>query len=112
MLAEVQGSITFPHSKCLTQASSQESRPSKAGANRILSNALRQTDTEQARIAEALIASLDTPMDEDVERTWQIEIENRTGDLDSGAAKSIPREEVRDRFYRNANPEKCLLFLD
>lgn len=31
----------------------------KTEADRILSNALRQTDTERARIAEALIASLD-----------------------------------------------------
>ena len=74
----------------------------KTEADRILSNALRQTDTERARIAEALIASLDTPVDEDVDRAWQIEIENRIRNLDSGAAKCIPWEEVRDRLYRNA----------
>lgn len=34
----------------------------KTEADRILSNALRQTDTERARIAEALIASLDAPI--------------------------------------------------
>ncbi len=75
----------------------------KTEADRILSNALRQTDTERARIAEALIASLDTPTDEDIDRAWQIEIENRLRDLDSGAVKCIPWEEVRDRLYRNAN---------
>ena len=75
----------------------------KTEADRILSNALRQTDTERARIAEALIASLDTPTDEDIDRAWQIEIENRLRDLDSDAVKCIPWEEVRDRLYRNAN---------
>jgi putative addiction module component (TIGR02574 family) len=50
-----------------------------------------------------LIASLDAPMNEDVERAWQIEIESRIRDLDSGTAKSIPWEEVRDRLYQNAN---------
>lgn len=78
----------------------------KTEADRILSNALKQTDTERARIAEALIASLDAPMNEDVERAWQIEIENRIRDLDSGAAQCIPWEEVRDRLYRNANVQR------
>jgi putative addiction module component (TIGR02574 family) len=75
----------------------------KTEADRLLSNALRQTDTERARIAEALIASLDAPMDEEVDRAWQIEIENRIREIDSGAAKSIPWEEVRDRLYRKGD---------
>lgn len=78
----------------------------KTEADRILSNALRQTDTERARIAEALIASLDAPVDENVDRAWQIEIENRIRNLDSGVARSIPWEEVRDRLYRNANVQR------
>lgn len=78
----------------------------KTEADRILCNALRQTDTERARIAEALIASLNAPIDEDVDRAWQIEIENRIRDFDSGAAKSIPWEEVRDRLYQNANLQR------
>ncbi|UWX57807.1 addiction module protein [Chlorobaculum sp. MV4-Y] len=78
----------------------------KTEADRILSNALRQTDTERARIAEALIASLDAPVDENVDRAWQIEIERRIHDLDSGVARSIPWEEVRDRLYRNANVQR------
>jgi len=78
----------------------------KTEVDRILSNALRQTDTERARIAEALIASLDAPVDENVDRAWQIEIENRIRDLDSGVARSIPWEEVRDRLYRNANVQR------
>jgi len=78
----------------------------KTEADRILSNALRQTDTERAGIAEALIASLDDPMDEDVDRAWQIQIERRIHDLNSGVARSIPWEEVRDRLYRNTNEKQ------
>ncbi|NTW53720.1 MAG: addiction module protein [Chlorobaculum sp.] len=75
----------------------------KTEADRLLSNALRQTDTERARKAEALIASLEAPVDDDVDRAWQIEIENRIREIDSGAAKSIPWEEVRDRLYRKGD---------
>ncbi len=78
----------------------------KTEADRILKSALRQTDTERARIAEALIASLEAPMDEDIDRAWQIEIEKRLRELDSGAVKCIPWEEVRDRLYRNANVQR------
>lgn len=78
----------------------------KPGADGILSHALRQTDTERARIAEALIASLDAPFDEDVARAWQIEFENQIHDLDSDATKSTPWEEVKDRLYRNTNEKQ------
>ncbi len=78
----------------------------KTEADRILKSALRQTDTERARIAEALIASLEAPMDEDIDRAWQVEIQKRLHELDSGAVKCIPWEEVRDRLYRNANVQR------
>jgi putative addiction module component (TIGR02574 family) len=45
-------------------------------------------------------------MDEDVDRAWQIEIEKRIRDLDSGVARSIPWEDVRDRLYRNTNEKQ------
>ena len=69
----------------------------------ILSNALKQTDTERARIAEALIASLDAPPVRDIECAWQKEIDSRLREIDSGVIKCIPWEEVRDRLCRNAN---------
>ena len=72
-------------------------------ADEILSNALKQKDTERARIADALIASLDAPPGRDIERAWQIEIDNRLREIDSGVVKCILWEEVRDRLYRNAD---------
>jgi putative addiction module component (TIGR02574 family) len=79
---------------------------STAVADEILGNALRQPDTDRARIAEALIASLDVPADRDIELAWQTEIERRLIELDSGAVKCIPWEQVRDRLYRNADVQR------
>lgn len=74
-----------------------------AVADEILGNALRQPETARARIAEALIASLDVPADRDIDRAWQHEIDKRLGEIDSGAVRCLPWEDVRDRLYRNAH---------
>ncbi len=76
---------------------------SKALAKEILDNALKQPETERARIAEALIASLDVPSDREIERAWQTEIDRRLRDMDAGAVQCVPWEEVRDRLFRNAD---------
>jgi len=75
-------------------------------ADEILDNALKQTETERARIAETLIASLDAPPDREIERAWQIEIDRRLREIDSGAVKCIPWEEVRDRLYGNVDVQR------
>jgi putative addiction module component (TIGR02574 family) len=79
---------------------------STAVADEILGNALRQPDTDRARIAEALIASLDVPADRDIELAWQTEIDRRLLEIDSGTVKCIPWEQVRDRLYRNADVQR------
>ena len=75
-------------------------------ADEILGTALRQSETTRARIAEALIASLDVPADREIERAWQREIDRRLHEVDTGAVKCIPWEEVRDRLYRNAHVQR------
>ena len=77
-----------------------------AVADEILGNALRQPETDRARIAEALIASLDAQADGEVERAWQREIDKRLHEIDTGAVKCVPWEEVRDRLYRNAHVQR------
>ena len=77
-----------------------------AVADEILGNALRQPETDRARIAEALIASLDAQADKGVERAWQREIAKRLHEIDTGTVKCIPWEEVRDRLYRNAHVQR------
>lgn len=70
----------------------------KTAAEEILGSALRQPEKERARIAEALIASLDATPDPEVEQVWQREVSRRLEELDSGAVQGLPWEEVRDRL--------------
>ncbi|MBI2440316.1 MAG: addiction module protein [Lentisphaerae bacterium] len=77
-----------------------------AVADEILGNALRQPETDRARIAEALIASLDIPADREVERAWQCEIDKRLREIDTGIVKCVPWEAVRDQLYRNAHVQR------
>jgi len=72
----------------------------------ILDKALRQPETDRARIAEALIASLDSQSDREVELAWQHEINNRLHEIDTGTIKCVPWEEVRDLLYRNADVQR------
>ena len=74
-----------------------------AVANEILTSALQQPETDRARIAEALIASLDAQADREVDRAWQREIDKRLREIDTGAVKCVPWEEIRDCLYRNAH---------
>lgn len=75
-------------------------------ADEILGRALKQPDTDRARIAEALIASLDAPTDQETEKAWQAEIDKRLREIDSGAVQCIPWEDVRDRLYQNSNAQR------
>ena len=77
-----------------------------AVADEILCSALQQPETARARIAEALIASLEIPADREVERAWQREIDRRLHEIDTGTVKCVPWEEVRDRLYRNAHVQR------
>jgi putative addiction module component (TIGR02574 family) len=84
----------------------EESYMTTAIADEILDKALRQPETDRARIAEALIASLDAQSDREVDRAWQHEINNRLNEIDTGTLKCVPWEEVRDRLYRNADVQR------
>jgi len=73
--------------------------------NEILNSALQQPEKDRARIAEALIASLDIKTEPNVEQAWQQEIDKRLSEIDKGVVKCIPWEEVRDRLYKNAHAQ-------
>ena len=66
--------------------------------DRIIDQALQQPEKERARIAEALISSLDRAPDMDVELAWQEENNKRLREIDSGVVQCIPWEEVRSRL--------------
>ncbi len=61
-------------------------------AEQIESEALSLPTDARARIARALIESLDE--DAEVERAWQEEVQRRLDDLRSGRVEGIPAEEV------------------
>jgi putative addiction module component (TIGR02574 family) len=71
--------------------------------DQILKNALKQPEAERARIAEALIASLEDTPSAKVEEAWQKEMAKRLREIDSGAVECIPWEEVRERLRRNTH---------
>lgn len=63
----------------------------------LLKKALTLPVKERAELASSLIDSLDSSIGEDVELAWQKEIARRIEALNSGAAKTIPWEEVREK---------------
>jgi len=49
---------------------------------------------DRARLAEELLASLEGDLDSDVEAAWGVEIQRRVAEIDSGAVKLVPADEV------------------
>jgi len=66
----------------------------------ILHNAMRLSITERAKLAAALLASLDGEPEDDVETAWAAEIQRRVERVRSGRAKGRPWPEVRERLKR------------
>jgi putative addiction module component (TIGR02574 family) len=65
--------------------------------SKLLEQALALSVEEQEALAESLISNLGGKVDESVLAAWDEEIRRRIEDLDSGKAKTIPWEEVRQR---------------
>jgi hypothetical protein len=59
--------------------------------------ALRLSPEMRAYLARELLASLDTLSDAEMEQLWLDEAIRRDDDLDSGAAKAYPADEVIER---------------
>lgn len=67
-------------------------------ADSILGTALTLPPDDRARIAAALIASLDEGEDTDVKAAWAAEIERRIAEVESGEAETVSWEEARARI--------------
>jgi len=65
--------------------------------SKLLEQALTLSVEEQGALAESLIANLGGKLDEGVLAAWDDEVGRRIAALDSGKAKTIPWEEVRQR---------------
>jgi putative addiction module component (TIGR02574 family) len=67
-------------------------------AAKILQEALQLSDRDRANLAVSLIDSLDPSIDSDWEAAWDLEIAQRTKELDEGTVQTIPWEEVRRKL--------------
>lgn len=65
----------------------------------LLEQALSLSEGERAEIAGVLIESLEPAPDTNVEEAWRREVARRVAELDSGAARTVPWEEVRDQLF-------------
>ena len=61
------------------------------------------SEKDRADLAGLLIESFEGEPDEGVEAAWAAEIERRVAELEAGAVKSIPWEEVRQRLLDRLN---------
>ena len=64
----------------------------------LLQKALALPEADRAALAGSLLESLDQVVDADAEVAWRDEISRRISDLDSGKAKTVPWEELRNRL--------------
>lgn len=64
-------------------------------AAELLAQALKLPPEARAALADSLIDSLDTEVDEDAAEAWSREIELRVRELDSGAVETVEWSEVR-----------------
>ncbi len=70
----------------------------KQDPNDLLKEALKLPPEARAALAGSLLDSLDQEVDEDAEAAWQVEIERRLREIDSGAVKPIPWSQARLRI--------------
>jgi len=70
----------------------------KRDAAEILKDALALPTEARAALAESLLESLDTEVDEDAEAAWASEINRRVAELETGVLRPIPWADVRRRL--------------
>ena len=66
----------------------------------ILKDALSLDVRDRAKLAEQLLASLDTLSEEEAERLWADEAERRLKEYRAGRMKAIPADEVAEKAQR------------
>jgi putative addiction module component (TIGR02574 family) len=64
---------------------------------RLLEQALALSVEEQEALADSLISNLGGKVDAGIHAAWEEEIGKRIAELDSGKAKTVAWDEVRDR---------------
>lgn len=64
----------------------------------ILKAALSLPAGARAALADSLLDSLDSEVDESADQEWRVEIRRRLAEMDSGHIKTLPWSEVRARL--------------
>jgi putative addiction module component (TIGR02574 family) len=67
-------------------------------AAELLARALHLPEEARAALADSLLGSLDTEVDENAEEAWGLEIRRRLAEIDSGAVDLIPWPNARKRL--------------
>ena len=62
--------------------------------DRVIEEALSLPADARLSLVEKLLTSLNLPIDEDIDRLWAEEAEQRVSQLEEGKAKLVPGEEV------------------
>jgi putative addiction module component (TIGR02574 family) len=61
----------------------------------LYNGALQLPESDRAELAAWLIESLDADVDDDIDAAWQVEIQQRIEQLDSGRVAGVPWPEAR-----------------
>lgn len=72
-------------------------------AQKLYEEAMRLDPSERAELTGLLIESLEPESESGVEEAWIAEVERRVAELDSGAVKTIPWDELRAKLYAKLN---------
>lgn len=67
-----------------------------AQATQLLQVALQLQDKERAEIAAILMQSLDEDTDPVAEEEWEVEIQKRLDEIDSGKVKTLSLQEIEE----------------
>lgn len=67
-------------------------------AAELLARALRLPKEARAALADSLLESLDTEVDENAQEAWRLEIRRRLAEIDSGAVDLSPWPDARKRL--------------
>ena len=69
---------------------------------KVVNDALSLPPRSRAKLAEKLLESLDDPRQQEIDRSWAEEVEDRIDAYEKGSLKAIPGDEV----FRRLRPRK------
>ena len=75
------------------------------GAQKILEDALQLPPDEIDWLVESLLIKEKGEPEAEIEASWDVEIKRRLDEIDSGAVKMIPAEQVHARMIARVSPE-------